>query len=177
MSESPKTRLRNQHSRTIVIRALLNRSILDNKQPTPTALKKPRILIGTFRRFARKQPVFKEDSKAIPSGPLKLVESMISRKNSIEEVFSEDMDVDDKFTDPLSFIRRGAVIPTCQLRKVVSSLKKSGVFLRSSGKKRSPKEFSEIKLVRKRIDSKYIKGGKTIAPNPLIRRLAMRKNC
>lgn len=175
MSETPKAvRLTRQQS-SAVIRALLSKSIFNTTQPKQTVLIKRRILIGTFRRFKRKPS---KPSKAIRRGPLKLIESLISRKTSVEEVFSKDVDAYVKFTNPVSFIRRGAVIPTCQLRKVVSSLRKSGVFIRCSDQKRVPKEFSQVKLVRKRIEPTYIKGSRgTIGMNPLIKRLAMRKNC
>lgn len=166
-----------------IIRSLRKRTIFFTEKPKPKVMIRPPPLVGTYRTFKRKHPTCEEKSKVNPKGPLKLIESMISTKTSILKVFYEDMaaasEAHIQFTNAVSFIRKGKVIPTCKLKSVVSSLKKSGVFIRSSDKKKSPQEFSKVILVRKRIEAKHLKCEKTIykSQNPLIRKLAMKKSC
>lgn len=166
-----------------IIRSLRKRTIFLTEKRTRKVMIRPPPLVGTYRTFKRKHPTCEGTSKVNPTGPLELIESIISRNTSILKVFIEDMadaaEVHDQFTNAVSLIRKGKVIPTCKLRAVVRSLRKSGVFIRSPDKKKSLQEFSKVILVKKRIEAKDLKSEKAIykSQSPLIRKLAMRKSC
>lgn len=161
----------------LVLRTLRSRTVLASETRKNRTRRRKLVLIGTFRRFPEKEKV-----EVRKNGPLKLIETLLSGESSIQKIFEEDMASAKsmKFTtpNPVSFIRNGTIIPTSQLKQVVSCLKKSGVLIGNTDKNESRKEFSKVMLVRRKMEKKDITSRReSHSENPLIRRLAMRKRC